>query len=356
MVLRLPGMIDPHVHMRDPGATHKEDWESGTVAALAGGFTAVLAMPNTNPAITDQRTLTASLKTASSKARCDYTQYLGAGADNIKVLSKLASRAAGIKMYLDQTYGSLRLDNMLLWMNHLQNLPRSTPLVVHAEGCTLAAAILIASLYARSIHLAHVSRREEILLIRKAKEKGLQVTCEVTPHHLLLSEVDIPMLGQGRSEVRPTLATKADLQSLWENISVIDCFASDHAPHTLQEKDSPQPPPGFPGLETSLPLMLTALAEERFSLDFLIERMYTNPRRIFQLPEQRETWIEIDPSTSWEIRGEDLFTRCKWTPFEGFKVQGRLRRVVLRGKDCYRDGKVYALPGYGKHLRDPDYA
>jgi len=210
---------------------------------------------------------------------------------------------------------------------------------------------LAAALTDRPVHLAHVSLREEILLIRRAKEAGHQVTCEVAPHHLFLTEEDISTLGVGRSEVRPRLARPADQQALWENLAVIDCFATDHAPHTLAEKDGPNPPPGFPGLETALPLLLGAVHEGRLTLDQLVERMATNPRRIFNLPEQPDTWIDVDLDTAGEIRAADTYTRCGWTPFEGWKTHGKVRQVVLRGKEVFRDGEVLASPGYGRDLR-----
>jgi carbamoyl-phosphate synthase/aspartate carbamoyltransferase/dihydroorotase len=263
----------------------------------------------------------------------------------------MAPKAAGLKMYLDQTYGPLRLDDMSLWMEHLASWPRRLPIVAHAEGRSLAAVILVAALYDRPIHLAHVSRREEILLIRAARRKGLKVTCEVAPHHLFLTEDDIPKIGASRSEVRPVLGTKADQEALWANLDVIDCFASDHAPHTLAEKDGPNPPPGFPGLETALPLLLTAVRAGRLALEDLVLRMAVNPRRIFGLPDQTETRIEIDPDAGWEIRGDQMLTRCAWTPFEGAQVRGRLRRVVLRGREAFRDGEVLAPPGSGSNLR-----
>lgn len=352
--MKLPGLIDPHVHLREPGATHKEDWDTGTAAALAGGFTTVLAMPNTQPPITGNKTLTTSLATARQKARCDYAQYLGADADNVAELVTLAPRAAGLKMYLDQTYGPLRLDDMTLWMAHFAAWPTHLPIVAHAEGRSLAAVILIAALIDRPLHLAHVSLREEILLIRAVKEKGLKVTCEVSPHHLLLTREDTTSLGAGRSEVRPPLATLADQEALWKNLDVIDCFASDHAPHTLDEKDGPSPPPGFPGLETALPLLWTAVCEGRLSEDDLVNRMCNNPRLIFGLPEQPETWVEFDPDLEWEIRGNNIHSRCAWTPFEGWQVRGKVRRVVLRGREVYRDGKVLATPGFGRNVRGTD--
>jgi carbamoyl-phosphate synthase / aspartate carbamoyltransferase / dihydroorotase len=350
--MQLPGLVDLHVHMREPGAVHKEDWDTGTAAALAGGFTAVLAMPNTQPAVTERISFELALASARAKARCDYAQYIGAGADNVAEAGTLASRVAGLKMYLDQTYGPLRLDNMSDWMAHFAAWPANLPIAAHAEGRSLAAVILMAAIFDRPLHLCHVSQREEILLIRAAKERGLKVTCEVTPHHLFLTKNDILALGEGLSEVRPRLAEAADRDALWENLDVIDCFATDHAPHTLAEKASQDPPPGFPGLETALPLLLNAVSDGRLTLEDLIERLHSNPRRIFNLPEQAETYIEVDPQTTWEIHAADTYTRCGWTPFEGWKVRGRLRRVVLRGQEVYRDGQVLAPPGYGKDLRE----
>lgn len=351
--MQLPGLIDPHVHMREPGATQKEDWDSGTAAALAGGFTTILAMPNTNPPVTDKASLALALGAARAKARCDYAQYLGAGNENARTAAALSGQAAGLKMYLDQTYGPLRLDDMALWMEHFAAWPHTAPLVAHAEGRTMAAVILMAVITKHPVHIAHVSRREEILLIRAAKASGLPLTCEVTPHHLFLCQEDLPHLGSGRGEVRPTLATRTDQQVLWENLDVIDCFASDHAPHTLEEKDGPNPPPGFPGLETTLPLLLTAVSEGRLSLDDIVARCFTNPGWIFHLPAQPETWIEIDPGATWEIHAAETHTRCGWTPFEGFQVRGRVRRVFLRGQEAYRDGEVLARPGTGRNLRTP---
>jgi carbamoyl-phosphate synthase/aspartate carbamoyltransferase/dihydroorotase len=364
-MLKLPGLIDPHVHLREPGATHKEDYDSGTSAALAGGITMVLAMPNTKPPIFDAETLDLALKAAKGKARCDYAQFLGAGPSNgdWDKNKALPERAAGLKMYLDSTFGELRLDDMTLWHPHFINWPKNMPIVAHSESRSMASAILFAAIYDRPVHIAHISLKEEVLLIKAARERGIKVTCEVCPHHLFLTKDSPPPLpspnfakiggglGGGRKEVRPRLATQKDVDSLWANLDVIDCFATDHAPHTLEEKDSDNPPPGFPGLETILPLLLTAVGDKRLSLDVLIEKMYTNPKRIFNLPDQPETWVEVDEDEIYEIKASEQFTRCGWTPFEGWKVKGKVRKVVLRGQTAYEDGKILVPAGYGRNLR-----
>jgi carbamoyl-phosphate synthase/aspartate carbamoyltransferase/dihydroorotase len=206
-------------------------------------------------------------------------------------------------------------------------------------------------LYNRPLHIAHVSLKEELEVIRAAKQRGINVTCEVCPHHLFLNAEEAH-LSCGRKEVRPRLATRIDQEALWANMDIIDVIATDHAPHTLDEKDGDKPPPGYPGLETALALMLTAVNKGRISLADLIAKMYTNPRRIFNLPEQNDTYVVVDLDEQWTIPGKMKYSKCGWTPFAGMKVQGRVRRVVLRGEVAMLDGKVYAPPGSGRNVCD----
>jgi carbamoyl-phosphate synthase/aspartate carbamoyltransferase/dihydroorotase len=349
-LLKLPALVDPHVHLREPGATHKEDYDSGTAAALAGGFSCVLDMPNNTPPVTDAASLALKQAAAQAHARCDYGIYLGAGAENIEAAAELAPRVAGLKMYLDQTFGPLRLDDLHALVAHAERWPASSPLLCHAEGRTMAAAILAAHLAGRSIHICHVSRQEEIDLIRKAKEQGLQVTCEATPHHLFLSQAEIAQIGEGHAEVRPRLATPADRAALRANLAVIDCFATDHAPHTLAEKDSSQPPPGFPGLETALPLYLSLVEQGLLTLDQLIDKIADAPRRIFNLPSPADSWVEVDPDLEWTVRAAELYSRAGWSPFEGWRLRGRVTTVVLRGEAVVKAGQVTARPGFGRNV------
>lgn len=355
-MIRLPGLLDPHVHLREPGGEHKEDFDSGTAAALAGGFTGVLAMPNTQPPLVDGHTLSIALDAARGKARCDYGVFLGAGVDNPSIAAGLAQHACGLKLYLDQTYGPLRLDDLAGLHNHVRSWPAGRPLAAHAEGRSLAAVLFLAAVVGRPIHICHVSRREEILLIRNAKERGFAVTCEVAPHHLLFTAADLSHLPPGRREVRPRLNEPDDRQALWDNLKVIDAFATDHAPHTAAEKDGDRPPPGFPGLETAVGLLWTAVVDGRLTIDDLVARMADGPRKVFGLQEPPETWVEVDEGAGWEVRASELHTRCGWTPYEGMRLPARVRRVTLRGRRAYEDGQVLAPPGSGMdmapHSRD----
>ncbi|XP_054723164.1 CAD protein-like [Uloborus diversus] len=349
-MVTLPGLIDVHVHMRDPGATHKEDFASGTAAALAGGVTLVCVMPNTNPPVTDKDSFNLALQKAKAGARCDYALFAGATPDNAESLQSIFSSIVGLKMYLNPTYGPLQLHSLEDWKQHFERCPHDIPLCVHAEGSTAAKAILLSVFTHRSIHICHVATKDEILLIKEAKEKGIPITCEVCPHHLFLSSEDLPGLGNSKGQVRPSLGSLEDQKALWDNIHIIDCFATDHAPHTLSEKTTSDAPPGFPGLETMLPLLLTAVNDGKLTLKDLEDKLYHNPKRIFNLPDQKDTYVEIDLDEEWEIAEKTSFSKAGWTPFAGRKVKGRVRRVVLRGEMAFVDGQILVEPGFGQNI------
>ncbi|KAG5343251.1 PYR1 protein, partial [Acromyrmex heyeri] len=354
-MIRLPGLIDVHVHTRDPGEVHKEDFASCTAAALAGGITIIFAMPNTNPAVVDHKTFAIAKAQAVAESRCDYALFAGASSDNYNDIREIAPHVAALKMYLNETFTTLRLTDLTVWIKHFESWPKKYPLCVHAEGQTTAAVLLLASLHSRPIHVCHVARKEEIQIIRAAKEHGLAVTCEVCPHHLFLCQDDLDRIGYGRGQVSPPLGTKEDQQTLWDNIDIIDCFATDHAPHTVQEKSSEKPPPGFPGLETMLPLLLTAVHEGKLTIEDIIDKLYRNPKRIFNIPDQRNTYIEIDMDDEWIIPEAMTYSKSNWTPFTGMKVRGSVHRVVLRGEIAYIEGQVLINPGFGQDIRDIQY-
>ncbi len=349
--IRLPGLIDVHVHLREPGGEHKEDYASGTAAALAGGITCVLDMPNTSPPITTVERLMAKRERARRGARCDVGIYAGASNDNVDSAHEMASQACGLKIYVNETFGPLRIDDMAILERHVANWPATRPIVTHSEGDVLAEVLAIARRQGKAIHIAHVATRREIEMIADAKERGQAVTCEVTPHHLFLTHEDRPRLGPF-GEVRPRLATPDDRAALWQHLAYVDCIATDHAPHTIDEKRSESPPPGMPGLESSLPLMLTAVDDGRLTLERLTELMAINPARIFGLPPQPDTWVEVEVGPRYRLTTERLQTKCGWTPFEGMEVAGRVTRTVLRGATVFDGERVLAEPGSGQVMLD----
>lgn len=335
MLTQLPGLIDAHVHLRTPGQTHKEDLDSGTRAALAGGFTRVLDMPNTTPPTVDRSALKAKAALVRAHAHCDVDLFCGGTEDNVESVAQLGQRreasthAIGLKLYLNQTHGPLLLARFEAALAHIRRWPGVV--AVHAEGWQLAAVIGLAQFLGKHVHCCHISRKSEIELIRAAKERGAPISCEVTPHHLYLSDEDARRLGP-LGFMRPTLGSASDRSALWENLEVFDCIASDHAPHTRQEKRADPPSPGVPGLETTLPLMLHAVHEGRLSLDRLVELLYDGPRRVYRLPEQPETQIQVDLNERHTLSGQGLQTKCGWTPFAGMTVYGRLKSVTLHGQ------------------------
>ncbi|VVC95990.1 unnamed protein product [Leptidea sinapis] len=351
-IIKLPGFIDVHVHVREPGATYKEDFASCTASALAGGITLICAMPNTNPPVIDRTLFEYVSALARVSARCDYALYVGASTTNCDSASELAPQAAALKMYLNETFTTLKLDDMTIWQKHLQNWPKKVPICAHAEREKTGAIILMASLLDRPIHICHVARKEEILIIKAAKERGLKVTCEVCPHHLFLSTNEIYHIGAGRAEVRPVLCSPEDQAELWKNMDIIDVFATDHAPHSVEEKNSEKPPPGFPGLETILPLLLNSVHQGRLTIEDLINKFHRNPRKIFNLPEQPNTYVEVDMDYEWTIPNAMEFTKSKWTPFAGMHVKGAIHRVTLRGEIAYVEGQILVPPGFGQNVRE----
>ena len=402
--LRLPGLIDAHVHLREPGYTQKEDLHSGTCAALAGGVTTVLDMPNTVPPTSTPAQLQEKVRLARAKAVCDVGLFVGATVADIDAYLPAATQACGLKIYVNETFGSLRIEDLGLmhrlfqtWAARADKLggwrhaalpatagngrpaPASSasngsevtlgPIAVHAEELMVPVCLTLSHLYDLPLHIVHVSRRSEIELIRKAKEKGIAVTCEATPHHLFLTEEDFikDKRGGARFDMRPRLATPDDVAALWENLDIIDIFASDHAPHTLAEKGmkeettpthdaadiapTSQPPlPGVPGVETMLPLLLTAVDAGRLELADLLLRCVENPRRIYGLPEQPQTWVEVETDTVYELSDRQMRTRCGWTPFAGRQVVGRVEKVVLRGEPVFDGERILAAPGSGEVL------
>lgn len=332
---KLPGLIDPHVHLREPGATHKEDYETGTKAAVAGGIVFLLDMPNNPEPTITRAALDKKQRLMKEKAVCDVGFIFGASQeDNTAEFSQVIDDVYALKIYMDTTTGSLLLEKQSILEKTFEAWPAHKPIVVHAEGATMNKAIDLAKKFSKKLHIAHLSQKSELLKVMEEKEKGMSITCEVTPHHLFLTEKDKDVLGP-YGIMKPPLKKQEDVDFLWENIHAIDCIATDHAPHTKEEKESDHAPYGVTGLETSLPLMLTAVSEGRITVEDVIRLMHDGPIKIFGMKISDDTYVEVDLDSEYTIDSRNLFTKCGWSPFNDVKMKGRVVRTVLRGKEVF---------------------
>lgn len=350
--LRISGMVDPHVHLRDLDWSHKATFASETAAAVAGGYWVVMDMPNTSPPAITQVAFEQKLERIGSTAVCDWGLYFGASqGDNQAEYAMVADRACGLKIYNNATTGTLLVDNQAARERHYAAWPAHKIIAVHAEADTVADILECVRKYRKRTHFCHISLAMEIDLLRTAKAEGLPVTVGVCPHHLFLTEDDLPRLGS-LGLMKPELKTKADQAALWSAIAdgVVDVVESDHAPHTLAEKQSDKPPFGVPGLETTLPLMLTAASEGRLSLERLVQLLATNAQRIWGLQPDAETYTLIDLDKSYTIERANLRGACGWSPFEGMRVRGQVREVWIHGQQVFDGENVLVKPGFGRNI------
>lgn len=352
-IVKLPGLIDTHVHLREPGATQKEDFATGTKAAIAGGYTCILDMPNNpEPTITPSA-LDKKIQLASDRIYSDVGFHFGATADSIQSFNQVKSKVFGLKVYMNHTTGTLLQEDPDVLQTIFESWPKDKVLMVHAEGETLKKAIQLAKENGNRLHVCHVSQAMEVGIVKQAKSDGLPVTCEVTCHHLFLTVEDQKRLGP-YGIMRPPLATKEDQQALWKGITdhTVDIIASDHAPHTKKEKLTIEKTPnGVPGLETTLPLLLTAVSEGRLTLDDIIHLCHRNPAKIFNIPTDETTYIEVDDTNPYTLNPKPFFTKCGWTPFSGMRVKGKVKRVYIRGKKVFEDGQIFTKPGSGRIIK-----
>lgn len=343
--IKLPGLIDIHVHLRDPGQTHKENFLTGTSAALAGGFTRVFDMPNNAVAITTEAILDEKIASAKRQVVSDIGFHFGSLGDNLDEFAKVMDKVRGLKLYLNVTTGGYKIDtDYLMKIFTAWNNPK--PILLHAEADVIVTALEVAKTTGQKVHVCHVSQKSELEPILQAKADGVNVTCGVTPHHLFLTDDDAKRMGNFGS-VKPELKPQADQDYLWEHLADIDVIESDHAPHTVAEKEAGTF--GFPGLETTLPLLLQAEREGRLTRDDIIAKLVTGPSAILGLEPEDDTFVEVEP-VEFEISDEHLQTRAGWTPFKGKTGFGKVSRVTLRGVLVYEDGKVIAAPGSGRIL------
>jgi dihydroorotase len=372
--LLLPGMIDVHVHFREPGAPHKETWGTGSRSAVAGGVTAAADQPNTDPPTTSGATYDAKTDLARGTSLADFGVNGGVTPDwDPESLLDRPLFALG-EVFLADSTGEMGIDADLFRAAVRRAAAADLPVTVHAEDATrfdeaalpaaptatgrdadadawsayrrpeaeVAAAELAAEVAADAdarLHLAHTSTPGAADV---AADAGL--TCEATPHHLFLSREDLPDLGTfGR--MNPPLRSERRRAALFDRLAdgAIDMVATDHAPHTRAEKETTltEAPSGVPGVETALPLLLAAADEGRLSYERVRDVTAANPAAVFDLPNKGRVaegmdadLVLVDPGERTEIRGADLHSKCGWTPFEGF--EGVFPQwTALRGQVVY---------------------
>ena len=337
--VKLPLCIDMHVHVREPGGEHKETWDTCSKAAIKGGIGLICAMPNTKPSCTDEKIYNLVESLASKKSVCDYMIYMGADGKNYTEMESMKSKVCAIKFYLNETYTDLKINNISILRKYFQHCPDDMLMCFHSELDQLGTVLYLASIYKKRVHICHLSRKEEIELVKDAKENGLNVTCEVAPHHLFLTDDMLNNLEKNLQTVKPNMNNDEDKKALWDNIDMIDCFATDHAPHLLSEKHECGCP-GFTGLETALPLLINAVNEGKLTIKDIVDKYYTNPKKILGLNEDygKDSFIEVNMDKIYTIRNEDLVTKAGWTPFNNVTVKGCVERVVFKNSCVYNNG------------------
>lgn len=369
-LLLMPALIDTHVHFRTPGHEYKENWISGAKAAIAGGYTTVFDMPNTNPPTLSQQALIekkhlieTQLKEANIPLR--YKLYLGADKNHFDEIEKSKDSLAALKVFMSFSTGSLLMDDdsslhaafaiakaldilicvhaedqKLIEQNtfkhqHRQDfLSHSEIRSIEAAALGVKKAIKLCRIYKTRLHILHISTEDELKLIKEAKKEHLPVTCETTPHHLFLDDSFYETL-QGKAQVNPPLRTKKHHLALLDGIhqGIIDTIGSDHAPHTLEEKSLPyrQAPSGMPGIETTLALLLNAYHEKLLSLEEIVSLTSVKAQHIFQIP-PNEDIVLVDLNKEKKVEETFLQTKSRWSAFSQMTLKGWPIYVVLKNR------------------------
>ncbi|MEK9178598.1 MAG: dihydroorotase family protein [Patescibacteria group bacterium] len=349
-MITLPGFIDPHVHLRTPGQTYKEDFLTGTSAALAGGFTTVIDMPNNKTPITSLSLLKKKKEIAKKKIVCDVGFYFGSLGDNLSEFEKVEDRVFGLKLYLNQTTGNFVINKESLLK--IYDSWFGSPVLVHAEQDVIDLVIDVCSRTKKRTHVCHVSEIGAFKKIIAAKKKGLPITFGVTPHHLFIDYNLSKRLGP-YALMKPQIS-EGFKEFAWKNLKHIDVIESDHAPHSYEEKKILKTAPfGVPGLETTLGLLLTACSDGLLSIKDIKRLCHDGPAKIFGINpstgSERDK-IVVDENEEWIVRGKNLQTKCKWSPFEGWRLKGKIKKVYIRNKLVFDNGRILVKPGFGRVL------
>ena len=393
----LPGVIDVHVHFREPGMEHKENWESGSSAAAVGGVTTVFDMPNTSPPTDTVDHLRAKMDRAA-KSRVDYGLYGLLGEDNLADLEALAEAGViGFKLFLGNTTGNLPCPSdgavlegleiiaalglrcsvhaenspILFWRQHKMQAAGRTDVLAHLAARTDVVALealnricTLAEWTGARLHIVHESCARSLPYIRFFRERGVDLTVETLPQYLYLAAEDMLKPGGEVLRMNPPIRERAHQEGLWAGVldGTIDMIATDHAPHAESEKfGSPiwDLACGFPGVETSLPLMLNAVNAGRLTLERCVALMSGAPARAFGLdgrkgairPGHDADIVIVDMQRSMRLAGASLHSRGKVSAYEGMTVAGAPVMTFVRGRMVAKDGAVVGEPGWGRMVR-----
>jgi len=377
----LPGVIDTQVHFREPGNEHKEDLESGTKSAAAGGVTAVFEMPNTNPTTTDAAALEEKLSRAKGRARCDHAFFIGA-ADNADKLAELEllPGCCGVKIFMGSSTGSLLVadDKALMQVLaagrrrvaiHAEDEPRlverkkiaeaSGDVADHPNWRDVETALLatrrivaLARKANRPIHVLHVTTDEEIGFLASAKDIA---TVEVTPQHLTLQAPDCYKAIGTLAQMNPPIREARHRMGLWRGVTqgVVDVVGSDHAPHTREEKQKPYPssPSGMAGVQTLVPVLLNHVNAGHLTLDRFVDLTAAGAQRIYNIKNKGRVAVGYDGDlTIVDLKAKRTITHAMmhsksgWTPFDGMQVTGWPMATVIRGKVVMREDELIGEP------------
>jgi len=384
----LPGVIDDQVHFREPGLTYKGDIYSESRAAVAGGVTSYMDMPNTVPQTTTQEILAEKFNIAAQKSLANYSFYIGATNDNINELLKTNfSKCCGVKLFMGSSTGNMLVDNRDVLENiftQVQGLisvhceeeaiirknielfrakyGEDVPVTCHpairsGEACyrSSALAVELAHKHNTRLHVLHLSTSEEMQLFRNdlpLSEK--RVTSEVCIHHLWFSYADYEQYG-ARIKWNPAIKTAADRKRLFDALldGTIDVVATDHAPHTLAEKQSSyfKAPSGGPLVQHSLPAMLEFVHDHRMTIEQVVEKMCHHPAILFRVKERgfirKGYWADLvlaDTTQTWQVVPENILYKCGWSPFEGYKFRSAVTHTWVNGNLVYNNGQLNETP------------
>ena len=381
-----PGLIDPQVHFRDPGLTHKEDLKTGSMAAAAGGITTFFEMPNTNPSTITLEKLEKKYKVASEKCITNFSFFFGATNDNIEEIKKM-DNTCGLKIFMGSSTGDLLVDDdealdrifsccdkiiavhaedeeilkeaeKKVSKDSFANHPDARPVEAALKATTKA--VNLALKYKKRLHVLHLSTAEEVEFLRKHKSSGL-ITAETTPQHLLMHAPNIYNEIGSFAQMNPPIREKYHQKELWAGLKdgTIDCVATDHAPHTFEEKALPygEAPSGMPGVQTSLTLMLNEVANEKINLEDVVKWMAENPAKLYNikgkgfLKEGYDADITIvDMDCEKTILNENMYSKCGWTAFHNTTTKGWPIITIVNGNIVYENDELN-LDVFGKPVK-----